>query len=204
MSWQNLDKSCPDSAHYSVMKCVVNEMTALREMFPDAKADNLNFVLFSTSGVHGTYMTIEDAEKEGTDVTFVIVHPRLVSMRYGNVQPETPDDWTFLKTLRQSSWDVVKQIGSVTQPQQQQAAPGAVPDGWRAVADDVSSRVIEVLAGLALAPVLSKQIPESNRSLEYIDRDLVVKSIQQIRRAVSELAEYSRLSAAPKPQEPGA
>lgn len=116
-SWQNLDKSRPDSAHYSVMKCVGSEIGALREMFPDAKADDLNFVLFSTSGVHGTYMTIEEAEAKKTDVTFVIVHPRLVSMRYGNVQPQTPDDWRFLKELRRSSWEAVQQIGAAAPTQ---------------------------------------------------------------------------------------
>lgn len=42
---------------------VAEYSAALRGMFPDAKADDMNFVLFSTSGVHGTYNTIEEAEK---------------------------------------------------------------------------------------------------------------------------------------------
>lgn len=48
--WENLDKTRPESAHYSVMRKVlgVEGMDALRGMFPDAKANELNFVLFST------------------------------------------------------------------------------------------------------------------------------------------------------------
>lgn len=84
-------------------------------MFQDAKANELNFVLFSTSGVHGTYNTIEAAESfllvESDDGfaegTFVIVHPRLVAMRYGVCNPETRDDIDYLKALRESSWRVL-------------------------------------------------------------------------------------------------
>ena len=120
--WENIDKTRQDSAHYSVMRLAVPKtgMDALREMFPEAKADELNFVLFSTSGVHGTYNRIEEAESfllgESDDgfaeVTFVIVHPRLVAMRYGVCNPETQDDIDFLKALRESSWMVARAIGA--------------------------------------------------------------------------------------------
>lgn len=120
--WENLDKTRPDSAHYSVMRKQpgVDGMDALRGMFPDAKADKMNFVLFSTSGVHGTYNTIEAAERflkgedaEGfSEVTFVIVHPRLVAMRYGVCTPENQDDIDYLKRLRASSHESAAGIGS--------------------------------------------------------------------------------------------
>lgn len=120
--WENLDKSRPDSAHYSVMRVASDfeGMVALRGMFPEAKADELNFVLFSTSGVHGTYNTIEEAERflSGTDteghneVTFVVVHPRLVAMRYGVCNPNTQDDIDYLKRLRASSWEAARMIGN--------------------------------------------------------------------------------------------
>lgn len=121
MMWQNLDKTNPGGAHYSVMRKAdgVEGMAALRGMFPDAKADELNFVLFSTSGVHGTYNTIEEAEThlnvgddEGfAEVTFVIVHPRLVALRYGCCDPANQDDIDYLKRLRASSHEVVVTIG---------------------------------------------------------------------------------------------
>lgn len=122
MTWRNLDKTRPDSAHYSVLALVDagGGMAALRSMFPKGKADELNMVLFSTSGVHGTYSTIEEveedmarSEREGpSDVTFVIVHPRLVAMRYGCCTPETADDIAFLKRLRKSSHAALAKIGT--------------------------------------------------------------------------------------------
>lgn len=99
-------------------------MAALRGTFPDAKADELNFVLFSTSGVHGTYNTIEEAERflTGADsegcskVTFLIVHPRLVAMRYGVCDPANQDDINYLKQLRTSSQEAVAGIGAFVPP----------------------------------------------------------------------------------------
>ncbi len=119
--WENLDKTRPDSAHYSVMRKApgIEGMDALRGMFPDADANDLNFVLFSTSGVHGTYNTIESAERflkgedeEGfAEVTFVIVHPRLVAMRYGTCNPLNQEDIDYLKRLRESSRKAAAGIG---------------------------------------------------------------------------------------------
>lgn len=121
--WESSFKK--EGAHYNIFSAVQDtEMEGLRQMFPEGKANNLNFCLFSTSGVHGTYSTIEAAEEmmargnkyedgvPGTpSVTFLIVHPRRVSLRYGNCHPKTPEDIAFLKTLRQSSWEAVQTIG---------------------------------------------------------------------------------------------
>ena len=123
--WQNIDETRTDSAHYSVMRKLPHEngMDALRAMFPDGKANDLNFVLFSTSGVHGTYNTIEEAERfligkdadgvaDGVEeVTFLIVHPRLVALRYSVCYPANESDIDYLKRLRASSHAVVAQIG---------------------------------------------------------------------------------------------
>jgi hypothetical protein len=112
MTWQKINPPA-NSFYHSIMSLQVQGMgmAALREMFPDAHADELNFVLFSTSGLHGSYLTIEHAEKslksgEVKDpdyVTYLIVHPRIVSLRYANCYPETQDDIDFLKRLRESS-----------------------------------------------------------------------------------------------------
>ena len=119
--WESLDKERPDSAHYAIMKRLpgIDGMGALQAMFEEAKANELNFVLFSTSGVHGTYNTIEDAEdklnnpesEHITEVTFLIVHPRLVALRYGTCNPQNMQDIEFLKALRASSKQVVNKIG---------------------------------------------------------------------------------------------
>ena len=113
-----------EGGHYSKPVPVMEGcgMEALRTMFPEGEADEMNFVLFSTSGVHGSYTTIEEHESEPVftedgepdqenTVTFVIVQPRIVAMRYGVVCPKSPDDYAFLRKLRQSSWDAVAKIG---------------------------------------------------------------------------------------------
>lgn len=92
-------------------------MHILRSVFPTAAADEMNFVLFSTSGVHGTYGTIEDIEVDKSTgatqcrLTFLIVRPRIVALQYGNCIVESSDDLEFLRRLRESSHKVVAQIG---------------------------------------------------------------------------------------------
>ena len=100
-----------DGAHYNTFS-TRNGIDALRDFFPDGKADEMNFVLFSTSGVHGTSTKIEEAEKDiELDVTFLVVQPRIVCLRYGVCEPKTPEDFDFLKKLRESSWKVIQEIG---------------------------------------------------------------------------------------------
>jgi len=89
-----------------------NGMAFLRGMFPTAEPDELNMVLFSTSGIHGHYFTIEECEAgEVEDVTFLVVHPRTVMLQYGNATPSSPDDFVFLKKLREASHACFAKIG---------------------------------------------------------------------------------------------
>ena len=112
--WTNVNRSRQGNPDYLVLRLddVSYGMAALREMFPTARADEMNFVLFSPSGVHGTYTTIEEIEfdikagisEEGFNrLTFLIVQPRLVTLRYGICLPETLDDIRYLKRLRETS-----------------------------------------------------------------------------------------------------
>lgn len=79
-------------------------MAALKAMFPTGDADAMNFVLFSTSGTHGSYRTLEEEEAEpGSGVTFMVVQPRLVITRYGVAYPESEEDFALLKKLRTTS-----------------------------------------------------------------------------------------------------
>ena len=120
--WVDAKTRKDPSSHYTVMALTKPElgMAALRKMFPTAQADEMNFVLFSTSGVRGTYTTIKDIEfdikagvsEEGFNrLTFLIVQPRLVSLRYGVCLPETLDDIQYLKRLRETSSLKVSLIG---------------------------------------------------------------------------------------------
>ena len=97
-------------------------MEALRQLFPDGEANELNAALFSTSGVHGSYCLIEAVEEDmqrevrqgPRDVTFVVMQPRIVCMRYGCVEPRTADDIAFLKKLRASSMRALATVGVPT------------------------------------------------------------------------------------------
>lgn len=120
--------------HYSIIPIRGTDgMAELLTMFPEGKADSMNMVLFSTSGVHGSYTTLEEAEAwvamdettkrtensgedpdEFMDVTVLILQPRRVSMRYGVCTPRTPEDFAYLKRLRESSWNELQQIGKAT------------------------------------------------------------------------------------------
>lgn len=109
-----------EGGHYSKPVPVEDGMgmMALRAMFPDGEADACNFVLFSASGVHGSYRTLEDDYEAFTHgqercggVTFLVVQPRLVAMRYGTVMAESEDDFKWLMHLRRSSHDAVAKIG---------------------------------------------------------------------------------------------
>jgi len=117
--WKHVNQSDGDSNYYSVLGLTGDGMEALRQLFPDGEANDMNFALFSTSGIHGTYCLIEAVEedmqrdkREGPrDVTFVVIQPRIVCMRYGCAEPRTADDIAFLKKLRASSLRAVATIG---------------------------------------------------------------------------------------------
>ena len=121
-----------EGAHYNIFR-ITGGMESLKSIFPDGEANDLNFVLFSTSGVHGQYTTVDEVEESikkygyerpitGEDddypedyhfpeITVLIVHPRIVCLRYGNVQVTCQEDLDFLKKLRASSHKAVSGIG---------------------------------------------------------------------------------------------
>lgn len=129
--WESIHKK--EGAHYNNFGCHDKDgMEALRVLFPDGEACDEGFILFSTSGVHGRYDSIEDCQKwvdggqvayddqkdpeflESSKVTFLVVQPRICCLRHGNCEPRTDDDFDFLKKLRLTSWAVMLNIGRHT------------------------------------------------------------------------------------------
>jgi hypothetical protein len=123
-----------EGGHYNIFKFRNPDVALkmLREWFPDGQCNAMNLVFFSTSGVHGSYTTIEECEDsikklgpgevdydalpedhdyEPRYVTVLLVQPRIVSMTYGNVKCETLEDVAFMKQLRESSWEASQRIG---------------------------------------------------------------------------------------------
>lgn len=89
-------------------------METLRAIFPSGEANPLNFVLFSTSGTHGSYLTIEDvAESLDSDepehLTVLVIQPRTVRMLYGSIVV-SKEDIDFLVRLRESSREIAADI----------------------------------------------------------------------------------------------
>lgn len=101
-------------SHYTIQPFQIKTLADLKIYFPKPVADEMNFCLFSTSGVHGSYTTIEQAEtapdEYGTEVTVLVVQPRRVMLAYGNV-PVTPESAPYLKALRASSHEAISKIG---------------------------------------------------------------------------------------------
>ena len=117
-----------DGGHYNTFFLTHGDqgIAALKAFFPDGECNEYNLVLFSTSGIHGTYRTIEEAEEElllvGTtdeygdvmgapDVTFCIIQPRICTIRCGNATVISKEDCDFLRKLRASSGKVFALIG---------------------------------------------------------------------------------------------
>lgn len=75
--WENLDKTRPESAHYSVMRqqSGIDGMEALRAMFPNAKASELNFVLFSKSDIDYLKQLRASSQKAVNGIGAAIVAP---------------------------------------------------------------------------------------------------------------------------------
>ena len=96
-------------AHYSMRQ--INTMEDVRAHFPDGKANSMNWCFLSTSGVHGHSLSLDGIEaipledkacfppEDAVDtITVLIVQPRLVAIRYGDI-PFEPSDVPWLREL---------------------------------------------------------------------------------------------------------
>jgi hypothetical protein len=91
------------------VKETIRSIDDLRSIFPDGKADLRNWCFFGTSGVHGSYTTIDDlddpAEDETADrpyLTVLVVQPRACVILCGNILAH-PEDRPWLRTLAAST-----------------------------------------------------------------------------------------------------
>jgi len=95
----------------------------LKGIFPDGEANDLNWCMLSTSGVHGLYINLDDIEKEFNkgehrvlDITVLVIMPRIVSMLWGNISIVLADI-PYLRKLVTSSLRFIgeSQIGNIEQ-----------------------------------------------------------------------------------------
>lgn len=93
--------------HYNIYK--FDTIDVLKGMFPNSTCDNMNWVIFSTSGVHGTYTTLDDIERDGEGrLTVTVLQPRKISIAYGEIEV-TKEDVPFLRKLAQSTLQAFKE-----------------------------------------------------------------------------------------------
>lgn len=103
--------------HYKNIE--IKSIDQLRSLFPEGQANYLNFVLFSTDGIHGSNDTIEDCEnafsegEKDVNLTVLVIRPRIVSMVYGHVKIDF-NDISYLKKLRESSFKVLNEFQIVS------------------------------------------------------------------------------------------
>ena len=102
--------------HYQIME--ITSMEEVREIFPEPQANALNWLLCSTSGVHGSYATLDELDHpeldfDGEDlanfeprITVLIIQPRLVCLHYGDIEV-TPEDRKYLRALVRTSLDYI-------------------------------------------------------------------------------------------------
>lgn len=106
-------------AAYGISRLTAEEgMSVLRNIFPDGEADEFNLCIFSCSGVHGSYESIEDVAAsldtdEPNQLTVVVFHPRTVFMHYGHINV-AKDDIPYLLKLRESSRRIFAEISQPT------------------------------------------------------------------------------------------
>jgi hypothetical protein len=109
-----------DGGHYNIFTDI--NIEELKSIFPNGEANELNFVLFSTSGIHGTGSTIEEQVRRNSlpldneeyisqmTVDILIIHPRLVCIKFDTID-FTVEDVEYLKKLRDSSMKAIMKIG---------------------------------------------------------------------------------------------
>ena len=86
-------------SYYSVNK--ITDITEVKQRI-NPGADTLNWLFLSTSGVHGSYTTLEDLQRhwgtyedgeprESHYLTVLVVQPRTVRVWYGEIEIERED-----------------------------------------------------------------------------------------------------------------
>jgi hypothetical protein len=105
-------------SHYK--NAQIHSVEDLKSLFPDGKANDLNWCLFSTSGVHGSNFGLDEIEyslRNKLDerhidycppkLTVLVIKPRLVSLGYGDLEISL-SDITFLRCLVNSSLEEIR------------------------------------------------------------------------------------------------
>ena len=106
-----------ESAHYSVYSLGETEKErweTLRTTFENGP-NEMNLLIGSTSGIHGSYATLDDLENPNSEYrqemeeegffindeeafTVLVIQPRLCSLMYGTIGIHSKEDFNWLRT----------------------------------------------------------------------------------------------------------
>jgi len=93
----------------------------LKKIFPQGKADSLNWVFLSTSGIHGSYVSLDDLEKDpdfkedideegNANITVLVVHPRMCCIKFGQMRFNLKKDSAYLRGLVKSTVEEIEKF----------------------------------------------------------------------------------------------
>lgn len=124
---EHKSRDCKSCGHYSIF--ALETLDDVKRIFPDGKCNTLNWFYASTSGVHGSYRTLDDLEREWDnvdeesgkpyrDITVQILMPRMVTVMYGSVEIKNKEGIQWLRNLVQSSLEAIResQQGNLPNP----------------------------------------------------------------------------------------
>jgi hypothetical protein len=101
------------TAHYHVFEGI-KKISDLKTIFPEGKADDLNWAFLSTSGIHGSYISLDDLEKDpdcaecvdeegNCTITVLVLHPRMCCIKFGEMKFNLKEDSAYLRGLVKST-----------------------------------------------------------------------------------------------------
>lgn len=102
--------------HYKVQQ--LESLDHLKEIFKNG-ADELNWLVASTSGIHGGYTKLDDIEQtweldpedeksNGKHITLLVIQPRLCVLKYGEIQIHDKEDIKWLRGIISQSIEMIK------------------------------------------------------------------------------------------------
>ena len=109
-------------AHYNVAE--LDNIQQVKDIFVDG-TDEMNWLFLSTSGVHGSYTTLDELEKfwdepedsenyHGHYITILVYHPRMVCSKYGDIEISR-EDIPWLRQMVTLTIEAIKesQVGNL-------------------------------------------------------------------------------------------
>ncbi|MFW9872431.1 MAG: hypothetical protein ACFFG0_04955, partial [Candidatus Thorarchaeota archaeon] len=96
--------------HYTLKE--IKDIEMVKAFFTHDEGNDLNWCFLSTSGVHGSYTTLDEMEqldyKGNYDITILIIQPRLCNLFYGNI-PISKEDVSYLRHLVSTTIEAIKE-----------------------------------------------------------------------------------------------